>query len=261
MNLTVVPLDDLSSEEDEEDADDSASPNSKAFSLRIPRVHLSKAPRKRAASSSIDEPTEQRTTSKKKAKRTKAPVSVDVAEKPSDEAEAVSDLSSPVKDQDEEEQESPVPAKKKRASKKEKRVDEEAPTDKPTPVKVPKKRASKKEDGDTPVKVTKKRVSKKQKVVDVEVSTTKSDKEDEDADEPASTEVTKKPAAKTDTDEKGQARIEQLKKLLRTAGIRQIVKKATLEELPSIKARINYLKSLFDEAGFKGALGMNTPCD
>jgi len=60
---------------------------------------------------------------------------------------------------------------------------------------------------------------------------------------------TKKSLQKTD---QAQIRIEHLKKLLRISGIRLIMKKTELDQFTSKKAKIDYLKSLFDTAGFTG---------
>ena len=48
-------------------------------------------------------------------------------------------------------------------------------------------------------------------------------------------------------------RIERLKKLLRKAGIRNRIRNSELDQFSSNKAKIDYLKSLFDTAGFTGA--------
>jgi len=60
---------------------------------------------------------------------------------------------------------------------------------------------------------------------------------------------TKKSSQKKD---KAQARIEHFKKLLRISGIRPFMKKTELDKLTSNKAKIDYLKSFFDTAGFTG---------
>lgn len=65
-------------------------------------------------------------------------------------------------------------------------------------------------------------------------------------------EDTKKISQKKDADDRGQLRVDHLKKLLRLSGIRPIMKKSELEPYSSNKAKIKYLKSLFDAAGFTG---------
>lgn len=108
----------------------------------------------------------------------------------------------------------------------------------------------------------KKRISKKKPAVvetKPESPVEKEKVEEEDEDEPVPTntpEASKKTWKKKENGDPLQARIENLKKLLRTSGIRLMIKKTELEELPSDKARIKYLKSLFDTAGFTGSLSL-----
>ena len=64
----------------------------------------------------------------------------------------------------------------------------------------------------------------------------------------------KKSSEKKDTNDRAQSRIDHLKKLLRLSGIRLIMKKSELEQFSSNKAKIDYLKSMFDTAGFTGWL-------
>jgi hypothetical protein len=59
---------------------------------------------------------------------------------------------------------------------------------------------------------------------------------------------------KKDKNDQAQSRIEHFKKLLRISGIRFIIKNAELDQFASNKAKINYLKSLFQTAGFTGNL-------
>lgn len=70
--------------------------------------------------------------------------------------------------------------------------------------------------------------------------------------EQPSNEDNKKSSEKKDTNDRAQSRIDHLKKLLRLSGIRLIMKKSELEQFSSNKAKIDYLKSLFDTAGFTG---------
>jgi hypothetical protein len=83
------------------------------------------------------------------------------------------------------------------------------------------------------------------------------------------TDTTKKSLEKEDTAEQddtkksiqknpAQSRIEHLKKLLRISGIRLIIKKTELDELSSNKAKIDYLKSFFDTAGFTGEISQQS---
>ena len=84
-------------------------------------------------------------------------------------------------------------------------------------------------------------------------------KEEGDQVEPvatAATEPSKRTSTKKEKADPTQVRIDHLKKLLRTSGIRSTIKKTELEELPSDKARIKYLKSLFDTAGYTGSLSL-----
>lgn len=64
----------------------------------------------------------------------------------------------------------------------------------------------------------------------------------------------KKSSDTKDTNDRTQFRIDHLKKLLRLSGIRQVMKKSELEPFSSNKAKIAYLKSLFDTAGFTGEI-------
>jgi hypothetical protein len=59
---------------------------------------------------------------------------------------------------------------------------------------------------------------------------------------------------KKDKNDQAQSRIEHFKKLLRISGIRFIIKNAELDQFASNKAKINYLKSLFQTAGFTGLI-------
>jgi hypothetical protein len=70
--------------------------------------------------------------------------------------------------------------------------------------------------------------------------------------EQPTTDETKKPTQKKDKSDQEQSRIEHLKKLLRISGIRHSIKKTELDELSSNRKKINYLKSIFDTAGFTG---------
>ncbi|CAF3550901.1 unnamed protein product [Adineta steineri] len=86
---------------------------------------------------------------------------------------------------------------------------------------------------------------------DTEINTSKNENDEQST---TTTNDKKKPSQKKDKNDQGQSRIEHLKKLLRISGIRLIIKKTELEELKSHKAKINYLKSLFDTAGYTGSL-------
>jgi len=143
---------------------------------------------------------------------------------PAEENKRLSKRSSSSSDDDRPKQEKPKP-KKKRRSKKE-----------TAPKETIKKRSSKKKDKD------------EQAVNDIKQS---SDEKEQD-EQAITTENTKKSSKKKDEDDKAQSRIEHLKKLLRISGVRLMIKKTELDELPSTKAKINYLKSLFDAAGFTG---------
>ncbi|CAF4723233.1 unnamed protein product, partial [Rotaria magnacalcarata] len=61
---------------------------------------------------------------------------------------------------------------------------------------------------------------------------------------------TKKPVQTKSKDDLAQTRIEHFKKLLRISGIRLIIKRTELDQFKSNKAKIDYLKSLFDKGGF-----------
>jgi len=141
---------------------------------------------------------------------------------PAEENKRLSKRSSSSSDDDRPKQEKPKP-KKKRRSKKE-----------TAPKETIKKRSSKKKDKD------------EQAVNDIKQSS------DEKEQATTTTENTEKSSKKKDNDDKAQSRIEHLKKLLRISGVRLMIKKTELDELPSTKAKINYLKSLFDAAGFTG---------
>jgi hypothetical protein len=95
-------------------------------------------------------------------------------------------------------------------------------------------------------KLKKKRRSKKDTT-----DTTKKSLEKEDT---AEQDDTKKPIQKNPA----QSRIEHLKKLLRISGIRLLIKKTELDELSSNKAKIDYLKSFFDTAGFTGEISQQS---
>ena len=72
--------------------------------------------------------------------------------------------------------------------------------------------------------------------------------------EPTPDENTKKLSQKKDANDRAQSRIDHLKKLLRLSGIRAVMKKSELEPFSSNKAKINYLQSLFQSAGFTGLI-------
>ncbi|CAF0802878.1 unnamed protein product [Rotaria sordida] len=106
------------------------------------------------------------------------------------------------------------------------------------------------------IKPKKKRKSKKETTTTT-TNTKKNSSPKQDKDEQTTiNDDTKNLSQKTSKNEKGQSRIEHLKKLLRISGIRFIIKNTELDELRSNKARINYLKSLFDKAGFTGSLAI-----
>ncbi|CAF0765855.1 unnamed protein product [Rotaria sordida] len=106
------------------------------------------------------------------------------------------------------------------------------------------------------IKPKRKRKSKKETTTTT-TNTKKNSSPKQDKDEQTTTnDDTKNLSQKTSKNEKGQSRIEHLKKLLRISGIRFIIKNTELDELRSNKARINYLKSLFDKAGFTGSLAI-----
>ncbi|CAF1071892.1 unnamed protein product [Didymodactylos carnosus] len=111
-----------------------------------------------------------------------------------------------------------------------------------------------------PPLTNKSKVSKKSLLNGKKKRTTKSktsqENNDDDDDRLLITYVTplKKEEKKNVDDSNNQ--IDHLKKLLRTSGIRLIVKKAELEQHPSIKDKIKYLKSLFEKAGYTGGLNM-----
>lgn len=161
--------------EDEDKKESDASPDSKAFSLRIPRVNVS------------DEKT------KRSSKRVNSP-------SPS--------LSS----------------------------DEEAKREKPKPKR---KRRSKKEMNLSDVK-------KESSSSDVKKEPT----ENKDEETTANAKI-KTPSQKS-SKERALLRIEHFKKLLRIAGIRHNFKRNELDEYKSNKAKLDYLKSLFEKAGFTG---------
>ncbi|CAF0752717.1 unnamed protein product [Rotaria sordida] len=107
------------------------------------------------------------------------------------------------------------------------------------------------------IKPKKKRKSKKETTATTNTKKNSSPKQDKDEQTTTTTnDDTKNLSQKTSKNEKGQSRIEHLKKLLRISGIRFIIKNTELDELRSNKARINYLKSLFDKAGFTGSLAI-----
>ena len=66
--------------------------------------------------------------------------------------------------------------------------------------------------------------------------------------------IKKKLHQKKDKNDQEQSRIEHFKKLLRISGIRIIMKKSELDQFSSNKAKIDYLKSLFQTAGFTGLI-------
>ncbi|CAF0804068.1 unnamed protein product [Rotaria sordida] len=105
------------------------------------------------------------------------------------------------------------------------------------------------------IKPKKKRKSKKETTATTNTKKNSSPKQDKD-EQTTTNDDTKNLSQKTSKNEKGQSRIEHLKKLLRISGIRFIIKNTELDELRSNKARINYLKSLFDKAGFTGSLAI-----
>jgi hypothetical protein len=96
-------------------------------------------------------------------------------------------------------------------------------------------------------KPKKKRRSKKEKVP---IDATQKDNDEQTT--ATTTEEPKKSIQKKDKTDQEQSRIDHLKKLLRISGIRLMIKKTELDELASHKAKINYLKSFFDNAGFTG---------
>jgi hypothetical protein len=152
-------LDDLDSDIDQ-DNDDSLSPRSKAFSLRIPRVHLKSSNRQRSTSSSSSSSNDD------KARSTSTKI-----------------------------------MKKKRTSKKQSNQHDKS----------------------------------------VEQISTSND-----------IDQTKTSIVNDDKHEQEQARIDHLKKLLRTSGIRLMMKKTELDEYSSNEAKIEYLQSLFTAAGYHG---------
>ena len=210
FNISVC-LDDLSSEVEEDEKDDSSSPSSNAFSLRIPRVSMKKKNRKRVSSSSSNEDSEPKKTETKKKRNSKKKPAV-VETKPE----------SPVVEEEKKKK------KKKRISKKKPAVTETKPE---SPVETKEEQEEEEEDESAPT-ITSDPVATK------------------------TAETSKKTSKKKENSDPLQARIENLKKLLRTSGIRLMIKKTELEELPSDKARIKYLKSLFDTAGFTGSLSL-----
>ncbi|CAF2787198.1 unnamed protein product [Rotaria sp. Silwood2] len=107
------------------------------------------------------------------------------------------------------------------------------------------------------IKPKKKRKSKKEITATKTVDTMKNSSPNQDKDEQTTTnDDTKKSSQKKSQGDHAQLRIERLKKLLRISGIRLIIKKTELDELRSNKAKINYLKSLFNKAGFTGSLSI-----
>ncbi|CAF3798770.1 unnamed protein product [Rotaria sp. Silwood1] len=214
-------------EDKENEKDDDSSPTSKEFSLRIPRVNLS------------DEENKQ-----------------------------VSKRSSLVSSDDESKQEKIKP-KKKRKSKKEKKTTmnttkNSSPSqdkDKQTTTNDDTKNLSPSQDKDEQTTTnddTKKSSSSQDK--DEQTTTnddTKNLSPSQDKDKQTTTnDDTKKSSQRKSKSDQAQARIEHLKKLLRISGIRFIIKKNELDEFRSNKAKIDYLKSLFDKAGYTGNLSI-----
>jgi len=95
-------------------------------------------------------------------------------------------------------------------------------------------------------------VKKRQRKSKPKKEAIKSPEEPSDEEEEKVEDETKATVPKKDKTEQEQTRIDHLKKLLRISGIKTIVKKTELEPLNTNRKKINYLKSLFDAAGFQG---------